>query len=203
MDIRNFPLCTNSRINDIFNKWDDPKSLEQEKYIFQNIINIINHNKWKSFMIISRNNRVFWNELVDWRMKLYFYYFKLLIKNSDIDIQRNHSDIEDKIHKSDTDSFNSLNELFNKRIEFITAHKSKGKEADIVILLDISEKKYPSDETSLKDDIKYDRIFWVTNESLLKDERRLFYVAITRAKEKIYIISDNKKDSWLLKELIV
>lgn len=203
IDVKNYPLCTDSRINEIFYKKDDLKVQEQEKYIFKNIVNIINHNKWKTFMIISRNNRVFWNELVDWRMKLYFYYFKLLIKNSDIDIQKSHSNIENKIHKSDTDSFNNLNELFNNRIEFITAHKSKGKEADIVIMLDISEKKYPSNVTSLKDDVKYDRIFWITSDSLLKDERRLFYVALTRAKEKIYMISENWKDSWLLKELIV
>ncbi|MDP2090709.1 MAG: UvrD-helicase domain-containing protein [Candidatus Gracilibacteria bacterium] len=203
IDVKNYPLCTDSRINEIFYKKDDLKVQEQEKYIFKNIVNIINHNKGKTFMIISRNNRVFGNELVDWRMKLYFYYFKLLIKNSDIDIQKSHSNIENKIHKSDTDSFNNLNELFNNRIEFITAHKSKGKEADIVIMLDISEKKYPSNVTSLKDDVKYDRIFGITSDSLLKDERRLFYVALTRAKEKIYMISENGKDSGLLKELIV
>jgi superfamily I DNA/RNA helicase len=53
----------------------------------------------------------------------------------------------------------------------------------------------------LSDDVKYDRLFGVTPESLLKDERRLFYVAITRAKERIYILSDNKKNTGLLKEL--
>ena len=200
-DINKFPLCNNTRINNIFNKWEDKKSLEQAKYVFQSIIDIINSNKGKTIMIISRNNRVFWYELVDWKMKLYSYYFKLLITNSNIDIDKNPSNIEEFLDSLDIDNYTKLSNLFENNLEFITAHKSKWKEADIIIMLDIEEKKFPSNSTSLKSDVKYDRLFWITPESLLKDERRLFYVAITRAKEKIHILSNWKKDTWLLKEL--
>lgn len=198
-NIRNFPLCENEKINNIFNKWEDQRSLEEAKYIFQNIIDIINSNKWKKVMIISRNNRVFWYELVDWRMKLYYYYFELLISN--VNIQNNPSNIENRLNWTDLKNYYRIEELFNDNLEFITAHKSKWKEADVIILLDIAEKKFPSKEKSLNSDIIYYRLFWVTPESLLRDERRLFYVAITRAKEKIYILSDDKKDTWLLSEL--
>jgi len=203
-NINKFPLCNNNIINKIFNKWDDQKSLEQAKYIFQNIIDIVNSNKWKKVMIISRNNRVFWYKLADWRIKLYYYYFDLLIRNSNINIHKNPSNIEDYINSLDLDNYVKLTKLFsNNNLEFITAHKSKWKEADIIIILDIDEKKFPSKEITIKakSNIKYDRLFGITAESLLKDERRLFYVAVTRAKEKIYILSDNKKDTWLLNEL--
>lgn len=198
-NIRNFPFCENERINNIFNKWEDQKVLEWAKYVFQSIIDIVNWNKWKKIMVISRNNRVFWHELVDWRMKLYYYYFELLIK--DFDVRKNPSNIEERLGWEDLENYYKLDKLFTDNLEFITAHKSKWKEADIIILLDITEKKYPSEEKSLSDDIKYDRLFGVTPESLLKDERRLFYVAITRAKERIYILSDNDKNTGLLKEL--
>ena len=198
-NIKNFPICENKIINNIFNKWGDQRSLEEAKYIFQNIVDIVNSNKWKKVMIISRNNRVFWYELIDWRMKLYYYYFELLITN--INIQNNPSNIESKLEWNDLENYYKLEELFQNNLEFITAHKSKWKESDIIILLDIAEKKFPSKEKSLNSDIIYDRLFWITPESLLKDERRLFYVAITRAKEKIYILSDDKKDTWLLGEL--
>jgi superfamily I DNA/RNA helicase len=33
------------------------------------------------------------------------------------------------------------------------------------------------------------------------DERRLFYVALTRAKEKIYVLSDNRHITELIKEI--
>lgn len=198
-NIRNFPYCENERINSIFDKWEDQKTLEWAKYVFQSIIDIVKANKWKKVMVISRNNRVFWHELVDWRMKLYYYYFELLIR--DFNIQKNPSNIEKKLDWEDLENYYKLEKLFTDNLEFITAHKSKWKEADIIILLDITEKKYPSEEKSLSDDVKYDRLFGVTPESLLKDERRLFYVAITRAKERIYILSDNKKNTGLLKEL--
>ncbi len=132
-------------------------------------------------------------------MKLYYYYFNLLIDS--INIEHNPSDIENRLFWEELENYYKLEKLFNNNLDFITAHKSKWKEADIIIILDVNEKKFPSKEKSLNIDIKYDRLFWVTPESLLKDERRLFYVAITRAKEKIYILSDNKKNTWLLSEL--
>lgn len=193
IDISSFPLCENNAINCIFEKWEDGKALEQAKYIFENIIRIINENKWKKIMFISRNNRVFWYELIDLRMKLYYYYFHHLIRNSNISIQNSFSNLDEKIHENDKENYRKLNELFHNNLEFITAHKSKGKEADIVVLLDIDEKKYPGNEKSLKWDIKYDRIFWITEKSLLNDERRHFYVALTRAKEKLYVMSEKNK----------
>jgi len=80
----------------------------------------------------------------------------------------------------------SLN-LDNPNLSFSTIHKSKGLEADVVILLEIDAEKFPSRD---KTGGLYE-IFGDTAETLLQDEIRLFYVALTRAKEKLYILSKN------------
>lgn len=68
-----------------------------------------------------------------------------------------------------------------------TIHKSKGLEADIVILLEIDAEKFPGKD---KSGGLYE-IFGDNEKTLLEDEIRLFYVALTRAKEKLYILSKN------------
>ncbi len=68
-----------------------------------------------------------------------------------------------------------------------TIHKSKGLEADIVILLEIDPEKFPGPD---KSGGLYE-IFGDNAKTLLQDEVRLFYVALTRAKEKLYILSKN------------
>jgi hypothetical protein len=58
-------------------------------------------------------------------MKLYSYYFKLLITNSNIDIDKNPSNIEEFLDSLDIDNYTKLSNLFENNLEFITAHKSK------------------------------------------------------------------------------
>lgn len=70
-----------------------------------------------------------------------------------------------------------------------TIHRSKGLESDIVILLEIDTGKFPSPDKSSG---LYE-IFGDTKENLFLDEARLFYVALTRPKEKLYILSKTTK----------
>lgn len=67
-----------------------------------------------------------------------------------------------------------------------TFHKSKGLEADIVILPEIWSNKYPF----LHPDNELNEIFGDTIKDILDEERRLFYVAITRTKNKLFYISE-------------
>ena len=50
-----------------------------------------------------------------------------------------------------------------------------------------------------------DRIFQViktaNHDLLLEEERRLFYVAITRAKDKLFLLTEKGKESIFLKEI--
>ncbi|MBQ3306141.1 UvrD-helicase domain-containing protein [Candidatus Saccharibacteria bacterium] len=69
-------------------------------------------------------------------------------------------------------------------LSFSTIHKSKGLEADVVILLEIDAGKFPGPD---KSEGLYE-IFGDNERTLLEDEHRLFYVALTRPKEKLYIL---------------
>jgi len=64
-------------------------------------------------------------------------------------------------------------DLFKGRIPIITVHQSKGLEFEEVYLAGCNEKVFPS-YRSIKD-------------NNLSEEMRLFYVAITRAKQKLYL----------------
>ena len=84
---------------------------------------------------------------------------------------------------------NIFSEVFD--ISFNTIHGSKGLEADYVIISHLESGKFgfPSEQSQ------------ETGEFLYAEERRLFYVAMTRAKEKIFFIAHSKKSSSFIDEL--
>lgn len=72
-----------------------------------------------------------------------------------------------------------------------TIHSFKGKEADVVFLLEVCRGKFPlvhSDEV-------YFRIFGRSMDAVLDEERRLFYVALTRAKTHLFILTEHDRPS--------
>ena len=75
--------------------------------------------------------------------------------------------------------------LDTDNLTFSTIHKSKGLESDIVILLEIDDDKFPAPD---RDGDLYE-IFGETEETRKYDTYLLFYVAITRAKEKLFILT--------------
>lgn len=72
----------------------------------------------------------------------------------------------------------------NSKITLSTIHSSKGLEYDIVILIDLIEGQFPSQKAI---DYKLNKDY-----NLFEEERRLFYVAATRAKSKIIFLTSNK-----------
>lgn len=197
INISNHWAIDDEKISNVFKTKDNKNNLEKSKHVFQKIIGIIQENKWKSVMFLSRNNIVFDYTLIEWKEKLCKYYALLLKVDSSI----NRNNFNTKLNWNTLLSYNKLLDFVDNRIDFITTHKSKWKEADIVIILDISEKKFPSKESNINKNAKYERIFGITPSTILDDERRLFYVAITRAKEKIYILTEENTASWLFHEL--
>lgn len=69
-------------------------------------------------------------------------------------------------------------------IRFMTMHKSKGLESDVVVLLEADEGVIPR----VHPDTYLYRFFGETEDVVLADQKRLFYVAMTRAKKRLYII---------------
>lgn len=83
-------------------------------------------------------------------------------------------------------------------IEFMTCHGSKGKEADYVIILSVDESQFPSKVKSLH----IDGALTQSNDAFpYAEERRLFYVALTRAKKKVWV-AFNGSGSSFVKELV-
>ena len=81
-----------------------------------------------------------------------------------------------------------------------TIHAAKGLEAKVVFIIGLTEGPGGFPDIWLED-----RIFQTIKKSdhdlLMEEERRLFYVAITRAKDKLYLITENGKESSFIKEI--
>jgi len=76
-----------------------------------------------------------------------------------------------------------------KRITVSTAHKYKGAEEETVIILDANKGCYPL----IHPNWVFLRVFGDRVESIEAEERRLFYVALTRAKDTLYILSEQAR----------
>ena len=116
---------------------------------------------------------------------------------------RNNKDIELILDKDW--QYQENNKLISKKflnldIKYLTIHKSKGLEADNVIILNLQDQLlgFPTQ-------IKNERILRLVEIEYEKypfsEERRLFYVALTRTKNKVYLLIPTKKESIFAQEL--
>ena len=84
--------------------------------------------------------------------------------------------------------------------QFLSVHKAKGLEADIVIIINCNSGKhgFPSE---MSDDSILNLLLSEADQYENGEERRLFYVAMTRAREKVFFITDNSFKSKFIAEL--
>lgn len=86
------------------------------------------------------------------------------------------------------------------RVQGKTIHAAKGLEAKVVFIIGLTEGYGGFPDIWLED-----RIFQVIKKAnhdlLLEEERRLFYVAITRAKDKLFLITEKGNESGFLREI--
>ena len=117
---------------------------------------------------------------------------------------RNNHDINrilDSEITMDKDGKISYSKNRNIILYYMTSHKSKGLEEEnvIIINMDNSFLGFPKQ-------IKDDRIIRVVNKSFEKypfsEERRLFYVAITRTKNYTYLLVPDKNKSQFIEEIL-
>lgn len=77
-----------------------------------------------------------------------------------------------------------------------TIHKFKGMEADAIIILETTDNEFPL----VHPDSEFNLVFGRTAQMQLDEERRLFYVTLTRARKDIYILTERSNISdYILK----
>lgn len=112
---------------------------------------------------------------------------------------RNNKDILNYIDNTYTQD-NDIYTYNNKSFRYLTIHKSKGLESEYVIIINMEDKLL-----GLPTKIKDEKILKYVNNTKdyypYEEERRLFYVALTRTKNKTYIVSPYKNESIFTKEI--
>ncbi len=89
----------------------------------------------------------------------------------------------------------------NANITFMTAHSSKGLGFDNVILINMFEGKFGF-PCQIEDDPIMKLVTYEDTSMPYAEERRLFYVAMTRTKNQVYIMTPQRRPSRFLVELI-
>lgn len=84
-----------------------------------------------------------------------------------------------------------------ERITISTAHGYKGLQKPTVIVLDAVAKRFPL----VHPDWVFSKVLGDSVEKIVQEERRLFYVALTRAIDKLIIITDGKSQSPFLSDI--
>ena len=86
------------------------------------------------------------------------------------------------------------------KIPIKTIHWSKGKEAKYVFVLGLKGGIYGFPNVYVDKDIKR-VIHNISIEEKEEEERRLFYVAMTRAKKRLFFISEHKNESEFVEDI--
>ena len=128
-------------------------------------------------------------------------------KNKVLLLERYNSDIDTVLNTSELIKKNKENIInknhLNMQIDYLTIHKSKGLEYDDCILINAIDDKY-----GFPSKIEDEKIISILKPKIKEnitypEERRLFYVAITRTKNKLYILVPKSKVSSFIKEISV
>lgn len=97
----------------------------------------------------------------------------------------------------DVNNYRKKNNEVQKQIFYVNPYDIKGLEFDVVFILDFNSKFYPNNEEMLnigrKSESKEEKLLNKDILEFLNREKKLLYVAMTRAKEKLYLIADNYK----------
>jgi len=83
------------------------------------------------------------------------------------------------------------------RLSISTAHGFKGNQSDVVIVLDATERNYPL----IHPNWIFSRVLGESEAEIVDESRRLFYVALTRAKTELFILTEGDRRSPFLEEI--
>ena len=186
----------NSKIFHIINTYRNPQELINIAGTF-----IMKNKQQLHKILISNkriNNPIYLYETTDY-IKTLKKILNTIKENSIFVLGRNNNDITryiDNTYKVE-DNYYTYN---NITFKYLTIHSSKGLEADNIILINMEDNilGFPSK-------IKEEKILKYVNNTKdyykYEEERRLFYVALTRTKNRVYIIAPKTNQSIFLKEI--
>ena len=126
---------------------------------------------------------------------------KISVKNSILVLGRNNKDIY-KLLDEDYNIYSDCIVYIPKNIEFkyMTIHKSKGLEAEVVIIINLID-----DIMGFPSKLEDDKILSIVSSNIdnypYSEERRLFYVALTRTKGYVYLYVPKYNESVFIKEI--
>lgn len=122
----------------------------------------------------------------------------LKFENNILILSRNNNDIYDYIDNEFSFDGNIL--IYkNTKIEYLTIHRSKGLEANYIIVLNCNNNMMGI-PNKIENNKIIEKLF--PNEKFpYAEERRLFYVAITRCKEQTFLLYDKNSPSIFIKEI--
>lgn len=89
----------------------------------------------------------------------------------------------------------------NLVLDYLTIHSSKGTEADYVIIMGVISDNNYGFPTSITDDPLLELVLSEDSSYPHAEERRLMYVAMTRARRKVYIMTEDGRKSVFALEL--
>ena len=107
-----------------------------------------------------------------------------------------------RYNSSAQDNMKALRGRFPQlRILSSTAHSSKGSEADYVVIIGLKSGKhgFPSE---MADDPVLEMVLADGEAFEFAEERRLFYVALTRARKRVYLVTDAASPSSFVREVL-
>lgn len=108
------------------------------------------------------------------------------------------SELDNFIRATEQAESNSNCTTYDKRIELRTIHSSKGMEWNVVYILNDDNYSFP-DFYKLKN-IESQDVSYATLKNVVDSERRLHYVAQTRARNELYFVCNRKYASVFLEE---
>ena len=161
-------------------------SIKKKRLIFENILDeIIQKYPDGEILILGRYNEDF---------------EEILVPN--LIICEDSSRYLDVLEKN---GFLSIKYVLNEdvKIQFRTIHKAKGLQKDNVIIIGLKDGRKNSFPSKYGDDSLIKYILKKPKEDIsYAEERRLFYVALTRTKNKVYLIADEDNPSLFVEELL-
>lgn len=88
----------------------------------------------------------------------------------------------------------------NLKLEFMTIHNSKGQQADYVIILGLQD-GWDGFPAPARESLIEQALLPVLDDFPDAEERRLLYVALTRARHKVWLLEDRENPSVFVKQL--